>query len=286
MMTLLIPVIMVLMFVATLGGASILLGHYRMQILKRIARDEAEFTSTLESLYLHDWNAKALVRLRFMVAPVAGLVVFLVAQRWIFAVLVVLILHVAPRFLLDVATKRRRERLEAQVVDLINSLVATTKSGMNLHQSLIEIADRLPPPIAQECRVILRRIEAGQTMEAALCELDRRVAIPNLGLVIQSLLVNERRGGKLPDLLERIARSLREIERVEERVKTETSGIRLSSRMMAGMPFVVCFLLYTASPEHVLMLFETTLGNLLLMVALIFDYAGFAMIRKLSELDI
>ena len=276
----------VLAFLAAVGAVYVALAYYRLRIRDALARQEDEVAAALNVLYLREWSPKRFVQLRFVAAPAIAAVVFLASRSWVFAVLIGLVLYALPRMLLDLARKRRRERLESQVSDLINSLVATTKSGMNLHQSLIDVADRLPPPIAQECQVILRRLEAGQAMEAALLEADTRLGIPNLSLVIQSLVVNERRGGKLPALLERIGRSLREIERVEERVKTETSGIKLSSRIMAALPLVVCFLLYLASPEHVLMLFETILGNVLLVAALALDYTGFTMIRKLSELEV
>ena len=134
--------------------------------------------------------------------------------------------------------------------------------------------------------MVLQRVQAGQPLERALAACDERLGIPNLSLVIQSIRVNEERGGRLPELLEKIAKSLREIARVEERVKTETSGIRLSSKLMAAMPLVIGFLLYLASPEHIRMLFTTLLGNLILLTVALLDYVGFAMIRKLGDLEV
>lgn len=276
----------VLAFCAAAGLAYVASTDYRPRLAAALAGQERLVSDTLDSLYLAEWSAKSFVRLRFLAAPASLLLVYLLTRSWVFGLLVAVVLFALPQVLLERAIKKRRERIEAQVGDLIHSLVATTKSGMNLHQSLQEVTARLPAPLAQECAVISKRVETGQSVEAALVEADSRLQIPNLSLVLQSLVVNERRGGKLPALLDRIGRSLREIERVEERVKTETSGIRLSSRIMAAMPLVVCFLLYLASPEHVLMLFETALGNLLLAGALALDYAGFTMIRRLSELEV
>ena len=286
MTTLLQLLVGTLTFLAAVGILFVSLAHYRPRLKTAFAQEEARVTHSLRVLYLRTWNPRAFVWLRFVAAPVAAIVLFPVTQSWVFSLLAAVVIHTVPKMVLNFAKERRREQLERQVVAFINSLIATAKAGMNLHQSLQDVAHRLPPPIAQECLIILRRVEAGQSMEAALTEADERLRISNLNLVLQSLVVNEKRGGNLPSLLERIARSLREIERVEERVKTETSGIKLSSRIMAVMPVVVCFLLYLASPEHVLMLFETTLGNLLLMSALALDLIGFAMIRKLSELEV
>ena len=273
-------------FVAAGGVVFTALTWYRPMLTREAAQQEAEIRRSLNALYIGEEHAVLWVRVRFFGVPLLAVVVFLLTQSFLFGLVSGGILFILPPMLLQQAEARRLERLQAQVVDLINSLVATAKSGMNLHQSLQDVSDRLAPPISQECAVLLRRIESGQSMEAALLEADARLQVPNLSLVFQSLVVNERRGGKLPALLERIAVSLREIERVEERVKTETSGIRLSSKLMAAMPLVVCFLVYLASPEHVLMLFDSLIGNLILIVALIFDYLGFTMIRRLSELEV
>lgn len=275
-----------LAFLAAAAAVFTALTTYRPRIQRFLERQEERARRSLSALYLDSGTAKAFVHLRYLMAPVAGGMMFLLTGSLLFMSLVALGLYAVPQALLQRAEAHRRDRLQAQVLDLISSLVATAKSGMNLHQGLLEVADRLPAPISQECFILLRRLEAGQSMEAALLEADARLGLPNLSLVLQSLVVNERRGGKLPALLERIAKSLREIERVEERVKTETSGIRLSSRFMAAMPIVVCSLVYLASPEHVLMLFETLVGNLILALALGLDYAGFTMIRRLSELEV
>jgi tight adherence protein B len=204
----------------------------------------------------------------------------------VFALLSGGLVFAAPPFLLNLAAHRRRDKLEAQVLDVIGSISATSKAGMNLLQSVEEVATRMPPPISQEFAMILERVRTGQPLEAALEACDRRLDIPNLSLVIQSILVNQERGGRLPELLEKISLSLREIHRVEERVKTETSGIKLSSKLMAAMPLVIGFLLYLASPDHILMLFNTLLGNLILLAVVALDAIGFSIIKKLGDLEV
>ena len=286
MATLLHLLLSFMAFAAAAVGTAVALTHYQPRFLLTLDREEARVAEIFDRLYLHDWSPRAWVRIRWLAAPGGALLLLLGTGSWIFAAITAFGLHVLPEKWLELVRGRRRDRIEAQVLDLIDSLVASAKSGMNLHQALVEVADRLPPPIAQECRVLLRRIDAGQSLEGALREADRRLRIPNLGLVIQSLVVHQQRGGRLTELLQRIGRSLREIERVEERVRTETSGIRLSSRIMAAMPLFLGLMLYLASPEHVLMLFETTVGNLLLAAAVALDVAGFTMIRRLAELEV
>jgi tight adherence protein B len=157
---------------------------------------------------------------------------------------------------------------------------------MSLLQSVREAADRLPPPMAQELGVALERIDAGATLDAALRELDRHLDLPGLHLVLRAILIAENRGGRLPELLTKIGRSLQETERVEERIATETSGVKLASKLMAAMPLLICFLLYLASPDHVTMLFTTLIGNLILVLAAVFDWLGFSIIKRLGDLEV
>jgi tight adherence protein B len=255
-------------------------------LLELVRRQEERTAEALRDLFYEEMSARNLVRFQLVGAPAAALATLLLSGSAAFAMVAGGMVFILPRTALRLAASRRRERLEAQVLDLISSLTATTKSGMSLLQSVEEAAERMPPPIAQELSMVLQRVRAGQPLERALAACDERLGIPNLSLVIQSIRVNEERGGRLPELLEKIAKSLREIARVEERVKTETAGIRLSSKLMAAMPLVIGFLLYLASPEHIRMLFDTVIGNMILLTVAILDYLGFAMIRKLGDLEV
>jgi len=284
-----LPLLLLVYPLAFACGAGLVytgLRYFIPRLRELVRRQEDRTAEALRDLFYEEMSARNLVRLQLAGAPAAALTTLLLSGNAVFALVVGGVVFILPRTVLRLAARRRRERLEAQVLDFISSLTATTKSGMSLLQSVEEAATRMPPPISQELSMVLQRVRAGQPLERALAACDERLGIPNLSLVIQSIRVNEERGGRLPELLEKIAKSLREIARVEERVKTETSGIRLSSKLMAAMPLVIGFLLYLASPEHIQMLFTTVLGNLILLTVALLDYLGFAMIRKLSDLEV
>jgi len=94
-------------------------------------------------------------------------------------------------------------------------------------------------PASQEFGLIRQRIESGQLPAAAFRYADARLQIPRLTLIFQTIVVSLERGGRLASLMDRLAVATKEIERVEERVKTETSGIRMSSNIMLAMPIVI-----------------------------------------------
>lgn len=280
------PLAYLLSFAGAVGLLYSLLHHFRPRLAGAFHRRVQQVGASFDELYFSRWKPTTFVSVRWLGAPVAAAVVQVATRSWVFALLVGLAVLVLPGKWLAWKLQTRREKLESQIVDFISSLIATTKSGMNLQMSLAEVAGRLPAPMSQECQTILRRIEGGQSVRAALVDADRRLQSARMSLVFHSLVVHERSGGRLPELLDRIARSLREIERVEERVKTETSGIRLAARLMVAMPVFIGGLLYLLSPEQVTMLFDTPIGNLMLATAIVLDYVAFQIIYRLSDLEI
>jgi tight adherence protein B len=141
------------------------------------------------------------------------------------------------------------------------------------------------PPISEEFALIKDRIDAGQTIVSALRAADARLNAPRLSLVFQSMIVSQERGGRLATLMETLSVAIREIERVEERIKTETAGLRLSARIMVFMPILICGFLYIAEPTQIEMLFNTPIGNVILVIAIALDIAAFRMMQKLIDLD-
>lgn len=250
-----------------------------------LGREQERVGGRLDALFLRRVPARMPVLVRWLAAPGLAVLVALAGEPVLGAVLGV-VLFLAPDRLLDHLTERRRDRLGRQVLDLTHALAATTRSGMNLLEALREAAERLPPPMAQELGIALERIEAGATLDAALRDLDRRLDLPGLHLVLRAVLIAEEQGGRLPDLLTKIGRTLQETERVERRIATETSGVRLASRLMAAMPLVIGVLLYFAAPDHVTMLFTTIAGNLILLLSGLLDWIGFTVIKRLGDLEV
>lgn len=275
-----------LLFASGAGITYLILAVFAKTLRERYDKEVAATEETLRDMFAEAVSARMLVLVKYVGALILGLLVILVSGRVVLGAFLAIVIFKLPDLWLQFAIEQRRERIEGQVLDLINSLVATTKAGMNLTQSIEEVATRMPAPISQEFSMVLQGMQAGRTLEASLAACDKRLGIPNLSLILRSIIVNEQRGGPLPQLLDKIAISVREIQRVEERVKTETSGIKLSSRIMAAMPLLIGVIMYFMAPDQIMLLFNTTFGNILLVVVGLLDYLGFSMIKRLGDLEV
>lgn len=256
------------------------------RLRRRIESEYLEVDETLKAIFYTTYDAKLFVVLKYGGSLLAFAVGMFFFESFVFGLFMAAIVYMIPAVLLKRIVKKRREVLEEQTGDVMTALSAAVKSGMTLEESIAEIATSMRPPVSQEFTLIKERIDAGQTIVSALRAADRRLQAPRLSLILQSIIVSQERGGRLASLMERLSEAMREIQRVEERIKTETSGLKLSSTIMVFIPFVICGLLYLAEPAQVTMLFTTMIGNVILVVAIAMDIAAFRMMQKIVDLDV
>jgi tight adherence protein B len=276
----------VLVFVSIAVFVYLLLTTFYPPVRARIESEYLELDRTLKSIFYTNHDAKIFVILKYGGALAAFLVGMFVFNSFVFGLFMAAIVYAIPGILLTRIVNGRRDALEVQTGDVMTALSATVKSGMTLEESIAEIATNMRPPVSQEFALIKDRIDAGQTIVSALRAADRRLEAPRLGLILQSIIVSQERGGRLASLMDQLSEAMREIQRVEERIKTETSGLRLSARIMVFIPFVICGFLYLAEPSQVTMLFTTPIGNAILVLAIVMDIAAFRMMQKIIDLDV
>lgn len=255
-------------------------------IRAHVRADYLNVDQTLKNIFYTEYDGRVFVALKYGGALAAFLVGTFLFNSLVFGLFMALIVYVVPGALLKRIVNKRRDALEDQTSDVMTALNATIKSGMTLEESIGEVATQMRPPVSQEFQLIKDRIDAGQTIVAALRAADKRLDAPRLSLILQSLIVSQERGGKLATLMERLSEAMREIERVEERIKTETSGLRLSARIMVFIPFIICGFLYLAEPGQVTMLFTTPIGNAILVLAIALDIMAFRAMQKIVDLDV
>jgi tight adherence protein B len=248
--------------------------------------DQEEIDDKLQNIFYTSSEARTFLILKYGGTLAAFFIGLWFMNSLVFGIFLGIVIYLLPEVLLDNILRRRRERLEAQTADVMTALSASIKSGMTIEQAFSEMVDNMYPPISEEFALIRERIDAGQPVIAAVKSADKRLQVPRLSLIFQTICISLERGGRLASLMDRLAESTREIERVEERVRTETAGLRLSARIMFLMPFFICGLLYLIEPDQVMLLFDNLIGNIVLVIAIAMDISAYFIMKKLIELDI
>ena len=93
-------------------------------------------------------------------------------------------------------------------------------------------------------------------------------------------------GGNLSELLMTVADTMVDRERLRRDVATLTAEGKMSAIILAGMPPVLGVFMYVMNPDYIGGLFEETLGNILLGLAIVSALIGFAWMKKCITIEV
>ena len=191
-----------------------------------------------------------------------------------------------PGSLIRLLRRRRQRQLEEQLVGGVQTLASGVRAGLNLVQAMEMIARDAPAPLSQEIAHLLREYEYGVPLEEAMDNAARRIELSDYRLLLAALRTHRQRGGDLGQTLDRIAQSIREIQRLENRVRTLTAQGRATARWLGAMPGVVMAILYMIDSTGVVQLFAEPAGKAILTLVVALNLVGFLWIRKIMAIDI
>ncbi|MGK0348172.1 MAG: tight adherence protein B, partial [Myxococcota bacterium] len=130
-------------------------------------------------------------------------------------------------------------------------------------------------------------IRFGREYREALGNLvSRNPAIFDLRLFVSSVLLQRETGGNLIEILESIASTIRSRFLFEAKVSALTSEARFSALILGSLPMLVALLLLVVNPEYMLPLITDSLGNMLLLLALMMYSLGVFLMVRLSHVEV
>ncbi len=204
----------------------------------------------------------------------------------VFALLSVAVVAAAPWYLLRRMAERRRQRIEDQLADAMVMLANAVRAGLSLAQAMEILAAQCPPPINAEFRQLVAEYQLGKPLEATLTEAKGRLQSENFALLAAALLASHESGGRLNETVERIAQSVRELQRLERKIMIETAQARMSAVYMALAPVLILVAYYFVDPLNTTLLFTKMAGQVLLAVAMLFNGLAYLWARMILNPDI
>lgn len=276
--------LLILIGVTTFAAAAGLTLSSAEVVYHWLQRREAEFARGLNELFFFDFSPRLAARLSLASVLSVGLFFYLFDQHVITGLVGAVVGFFLPMGVMAYLRRRRRVRLEDQLTDALLTIANGVRASLNLVQSMQLVEKNHPAPVSQEFGFLLREYEHGMSVEDAMTNAARRLASPNYRLLFSALRTNREKGGDLATTLDRIAESLREIRRLEEKIRTTTAQGRYSALFMGLMPFVFIGILALIDAEGMALVWEH--GKWLAFVVAGLTAAGFAWIWRIVNIDV
>jgi tight adherence protein B len=161
---------------------------------------------------------------------------------------------------------RRIAHFSEQFPDAIDVIVRGVRVGYPFSSAIALVAKEMADPIGTEFGMTADEITFGLDVRTALENLYRRVGQEDLLFLVIAMTIQLQTGGKLSDLLSRLARTIRLRQTLRLKVRALTSEGRLSAIFLSVTPFVLIGVISLLSPEY----FRSVLDHPIMMPASIF----------------
>ena len=247
---------------------------------------ENDFKDKLRRLRLRTNSLRKYLISWSIVVAVTAAVLLVVAGSLVFSITAAVLLVSLPWYVLRRLAEKRRLLIEDQLADAMVSLSNAIKAGLSLAQSLDILARQSPKPICQEFLQIVGEYQLGKDLEQCLKEAKDRLRSENFALFAAALEASRQSGGRLNETVERIATSVRELQRLERKVRSETAQARTSSVYMALAPPVILVMNHFIDPVHTRMLFTEVPGQMILCAAAILNLLAYLWARLILNPEI
>jgi tight adherence protein B len=182
-------------------------------------------------------------------------------------------------------TKRFR-RFEEQLPEAIDMLVSALRAGHSLMTAIGFMGQEFVEPLSSEFRQCFEEQNYGVDLRTALLSLGSRMAVQDLQIFIAAVLIQKESGGRLAEVLEKVAQTSRERFRLRKQVRVHTAQGRMTGWILSLLPIGLGFAMYLVHPEGIRVLWTTSIGVKLLCTAGIMNLLGALVIRKIIRIRV
>jgi tight adherence protein B len=279
---------MTLLAIAAGIGLSVvlLIWGLRGYLMRRYERDRAWVALTALRFTPNPVDADALTMGYYAVFCLLLVLLVFAMPNLVFAVIFWLILLAVPRVVVEWLWQHRRRKIDLQLPAAVSSMSNSIRAGLTVVQAIQRLAETAPEPIRTDFRVMANRYAFGASLDSTLREAKERLDSPNFNLFASALLLNREMGGDISETLTRISQSLDKLHQMRQTVEAHTSEGRTNIKVLLIAPVIILLMLSTADGEGVKMLFTTSQGYTVLLVAGTLIAIGVYFAGKITRADI
>ena len=194
--------------------------------------------------------------------------------------------YMLPPMYVAAKKKARSTKINAQLVEMLGMVSNSLKSGYGLMQSLEFSAKQIRPPLAMELRRMLRDANLGMSAEDALMGLNERIDSADLDMVLTAINIQRAVGGNLAEILENVAATMRDRERICGEIRTLTAQQRMTGIIIGGLPVGMGLLFFVINPDYMMLLFTETVGLIMLAAAIGLEVIGTMTLKRILAIDV
>jgi tight adherence protein B len=186
--------------------------------------------------------------------------------------------------------RRRLARVRGEFADQLPSnlqvLASALRAGHSFSGALGVVVENAHEPAKSELQRVLRDDQFGVPPEDAIRRVAERMQNRDLEQVALLAELQRTSGGNAAEVLDTVVTTIRERGELRRLVRTLTAQGRMARWILTALPIVLSLFLWLVHPDIIGVLFESSGGQIALVVAASMVIAGSALIQRIVDIEV
>jgi tight adherence protein B len=191
-----------------------------------------------------------------------------------------------PRWFLGFLRKRRQNTFLNDFADAIDVMVRGLKAGLPVSEAMKIIATETGPPVGPEFSEVIDGQRVGITIDQGIERMVERMPLAEVNFLAIVMTIQSKTGGNLSEALGNLSKVLRERKKMKAKIRSVSQEAKSSATIIGSLPFIIMGALLLLNPNYLNPLFETDLGNMMLIGSGVWMTMGVLVMRKMINFEI
>jgi tight adherence protein B len=180
----------------------------------------------------------------------------------------------------------RFKQFEEQFPEALDLLSRAIRAGHAFQTALGMVGEELNAPVGPEFKKTFERQNFGLPLRDAMDELADRVTLLDVRFFVTAVAIQRETGGNLAEILDNLAHVVRERFKIRRQVQVHTAHGRFTGYVLLALPAALGVVLSFIGPEHMRLLFQERMGQIMLIGAMVMQTVGYIWIRQVIKIEV
>lgn len=182
----------------------------------------------------------------------------------------------------------RANKRNAQIVlglpNFLDGMIRVTRIGASLPAALLAMTKESQGPVRDLFLQVAMRQQAGLSLDQALAQVGKFYEIKELVLIAAVLRLNQRYGGRVDLVLERIVEWMRGRVAAQSELAALSAETRLSALMLSVLIPGIAAFIFVYNYQYMAMMLDDPTGRIILLVAAVLLVVGIFILMRMSKI--
>jgi len=191
-----------------------------------------------------------------------------------------------PIIWLRIKRSKRLKRFEEQFPEALDLLSRAIRAGHAFQTAMGMVADEVEAPVGIEFKKAFEQQNFGLPVRDVLDQMAERVPILDVKFFVTAVSIQRETGGNLAEILDNLAHVVRERFKILRQVRVHTAHGRFTGYVLLALPAALGVALTLINPDHMNLLFQERMGQMMIFGAIVMQTIGYFWIRQVIKIEV